>query len=47
MKISVAFTGAERSAAERLAEAIRRLLPGAKMKETAERDGYYHFYISK
>ena len=45
MKINIAYREAEREKAAAVIDAIRNLLPTAKLKQTDLRDEYRHAYL--
>lgn len=46
MKIRVAYTENERGRKEQHEEAVKRLFPETRIKETAEKDGFRHTVLT-
>lgn len=46
LKIRVAYTAEERDRKELHQEAVKMLFPDAKVKETAEKDGFLHTVLT-
>ena len=46
MKVRIAFTEDERETVEIALEALRRVMPDARTKETEEKDGFHHVFVT-
>ncbi len=46
MKIRIAYTADEQDKKQRIEDAVKRLFPDTKVKETSEKDGFLHTYLS-